>query len=78
MTQSSCLIRSGILNHVEEGSKHGGSSSASLMACVEESISERESGSYRFEEGLNTEVKLEIYKWFGKSAEFKEILTWSM
>ena len=32
------------------------SSSASLLACVEECISERESR--RFEEGLNTKVRL--------------------
>ena len=38
---------------------------------VEECISERES---RFEEGLNTKVKLDIYKWFGKSVEFKKYL----
>ena len=41
---------------------------------VEECISERESR--RFEEGLNTKVKLDIYKRFGKSVEFK--FTWSM
>ena len=39
------------------------------MAHVEECISERESRS--FEEELNTKVKLYIYKWFGKSVEFK-------
>ena len=38
------------------------SSSASFLACVEECISERESR--RFEEGLNTKVKLDIYKRF--------------
>ena len=27
-----------------------------------------------FEEGLNTKVKLDIYKWFGKSVEFKKYL----
>ena len=37
-----------------EDIKHGDSSSASFMACVEECISERES---RFEEGLSTELK---------------------
>ena len=42
------------------------------MACVEECISEREST--RFEEGLNTKVKLDIYKGFGKSVEFKKYL----
>ena len=37
-----------------EDIKHGDSSSASFMACVEECISERESR--KFEEGLNTKV----------------------
>ena len=55
-----------------EDIKHGDSSSASFMACVEECISERES--MRFEEGLNTKVKLDIYKRFGKSVEFKKYL----
>ena len=36
--------------------KHRDSSSASFLGCVEECISERESR--RFEEGLNTKVKL--------------------
>ena len=40
-----------------EDIKHGDSSSASFMACVEECISERESRT--FEEGLNTKVKLD-------------------
>ena len=43
------------------------SSSASFMACVEGCISERESR--KFEEGLNTKVKLDMYKRFGKSVE---------
>ena len=38
----------------------------------EEGISERESR--RFEKGLNTQVKLDIYKQFGKSVEFKKYL----
>ena len=42
------------------------------MACVEECICERESR--RFEEGLNTKVKLDIYKRFGKSVEFNKYL----
>ena len=50
----------------------GDSSSASFLACVEECISERESR--RFEEGLNTKVKLDIYKRFGKSVQFKKYL----
>ena len=40
------------------------SSLASFMASVEECISERESR--KFEEGLNTKVKLDMYKRFGK------------
>ena len=55
-----------------EDIKHGDSSSASFMACVEECISERESR--KFEEGLNTKVKLDMYKCFGKSIEFKKYL----
>ena len=43
---------------------------ASLLACVEECISERESR--RFDEALNTKVKLDNYKQFGKNVEFKE------
>ena len=42
------------------------------MASVEECISERESR--KFEEGLNTKVKLGMYKRFGKSVEFKKYL----
>ena len=53
-----------------EDSKHGDSSSASFLSCVEECISERESR--RFVEGRNTKVKLDLYKWFGKSVEFKK------
>ena len=55
-----------------EDIEHGDSSSASFLAFVEECISERESR--RFEEGLNTIVKLYIYKWFGKSVVFKKYL----
>ena len=58
-----------------EDIKHGDSSSASLMACVEECISERESR--KFEEGLNAKVKLDIYERFGKSVKFKGGLTCS-
>ena len=56
-----------------EDIKHGDSSSASFMACVEECISERESRKF---EGLNTKVKLDMYyyKRFGKSVEFKKKL----
>ena len=46
--------------------------SSSLKALAWESISERESK--RFEEGLNTKVKLTLYKTFGKAIEFKKYL----
>ena len=52
--------------------KHADSSSASFLACAKECISERESR--KFEEGFNTKVKLDIYKRFGKSVEFKKYL----
>ena len=55
-----------------EDIKHGDSSSASFMAYVEECISERESR--KFEDGLTTKVKLDMYKLFGKSVEFKKYL----
>ena len=42
------------------------------MACVEECISERKSR--KFEEGLNTKVKSDMYKCFGKGVEFKKYL----
>ena len=42
------------------------------MVCVEECISERESR--KFEEGLNTNVKLGVYKHFGNCVEFKKYL----
>ena len=42
------------------------------MASVEECISERESR--KFEEELNTKAKLDMYKRFGKSVEFKKYL----
>ena len=41
-----------------------------FIAFVEECNSERESR--RFEQGLSTELKLDIYKRCGKSVEFKE------
>ena len=47
-----------------EDIKHEDSSSTSFMAFVEECIRERESR--KFEEGLNTKVKLNMYKRFGK------------
>ena len=50
----------------------GASSSASFLACVEECSSEQESK--KFEEGLNTKLKLDNYKRFGKSVEFNKYL----
>ena len=41
------------------------------MTCVEECISKRESRKF---EGFNTKVKLDMYKRFGKSVEFKKYL----
>ena len=38
------------------------------MACVDGRISERESR--KFENGVNTKVKLDMYKRFGKSVEY--------
>ena len=51
-----------------EDIERGDSSSASFLACVEECISKRESRRF------DTKVKLDIYKWFGKSVEFKKYL----
>ena len=52
--------------------KNGDSSSVSFLTCVEECISERES---RFEEGLNTKVKLIFINGLVyKSVEFKKYL----
>ena len=58
------------------GIERGDSSTASFLACVDECISKRESR--RFEEGLNMKVKLDIYKWFGKSVEFKKYLIYGV
>ena len=55
-----------------EDIKRGESSLASFLACIEENISEREGR--LFEEGLNSKVKLDMYKRFGKELEFKRYL----
>ena len=55
-----------------EDIERGNSSLLSCLACVEECFSEIKSR--RFEEGLNTKVKLDIYKRFCKSVEFKKYL----
>ena len=46
------------------------------MASVEECINER--ASMKFKEGFNTKVKLDMYKRFDKSVEFKKYLHWNM
>ena len=52
-----------------EDIKRGESSLAAFLACIEESISEREGR--QFEKGLN---RLDMYKRFGKEVEFKRYL----
>ena len=48
---------------------------ASFMACVEESIKERDGN--QFEKGLDSKVKLAIYKTFGKKFNIEYIFAWS-
>ena len=55
-----------------EDIRKGEGSLDSYLACVEESVSEREDG--QFEKGLESKVKLDIYKRFGKGIEFKRYL----
>ena len=43
---------------------------ASFMACVEESIEERHNK--EFEKGLESKIKLAMYKTFGKNIEYKD------
>ena len=50
----------------------GDSSVASFVASVEECISERECKLY--DEGLNSKVKLSLYRTFGKKVGFKKYL----
>ena len=45
---------------------------ASFMACVEESIEERHNK--EFEKGLESKIKLAIYKTLWKNIEYKEYL----
>ena len=45
---------------------------ASFMACVEESIKERDNK--EFEKGLESKIKLVVYKTFGKNIEYKDYL----
>ena len=44
----------------------------SFLGVAGEGIDERESG--KFEEGLNSKVKLSLYRTFGKIVEFKKYL----
>ena len=48
------------------------SSLKSFMICIQDSINERECK--KFEEGLNSKVKLQVYKMFCKHVEFKKYL----
>ena len=52
--------------------KRGECSLESFLACAGESISEREGR--QFEKGLDSKVKLAMYKRFGKEVEFKRYL----
>ena len=51
--------------------KRKDSSLASFLACIEKSISEREGRQF---DGLNSKVKLDMYKRFVKEVEFKRYL----
>ena len=64
------------LNHADLSTRDevegGDSSAASFMASVEECISERECKLY--DEGLNSKVKLSLYRTFSKNVGFKKYL----
>ena len=62
-------IDNGEYLHEIEG---GDSSAASFIASVEECISERECKLY--DEGLNSKVKLSLYRTFSKNVGFKKYL----
>ena len=55
-----------------ESIKNETSSKKSFLACVQESIQEREHS--EFERGLNSKVKLQVYQLFNKHVEFKKYL----
>ena len=55
-----------------EDIRNGSCSLKSFLGVAGEGIDERESG--KFEEGLNSEVKLSLYRTFGKIVEFKKYL----
>ena len=67
---SLCINKCGWFEDIkkEEGSL------ASFMACVEESIKERDNE--EFEKGLDIKVNLAMYKTFGKNIEYKDF-AWS-
>ena len=50
----------------------GNSSSKSFMACVEDDIREREAE--EFGKGLDSKLKLDLYKRFGGKRDFKKYL----
>ena len=52
--------------------RKGSCSLKSFLGVAGEGIDERESG--KFEEGLNSKVKLSLYRTFGKIVEFKKYL----
>ena len=55
-----------------EDIRKGSCSLESFLGVAGEGINERESG--KFEEGLNSKVKLSLYRTFGKIVEFKKYL----
>ena len=55
-----------------EDIRKGSCSLKSFLGVAGEGIDERESG--KFEEGLNSKVKLSLYRTFGKIVEFKKYL----
>ena len=57
------------LDEIEKGD----SSLKAFLAMVEESIGERERE--KFVEGLNSKVKLTLYKCFGREVQFKKYLS---
>ena len=55
-----------------ESIKNETSSKKSFVACIQDSIQEREHS--EFEGGLNSKVKLQVYRLFNKHVEFKKYL----
>lgn len=55
-----------------QGIQNGDSLLKAFLALIEESICEREG--MKFEEGLNSKVKLTLYRSFGRKVEFKRYL----